>query len=202
MERMKLPSILGSPAAIAKIREKGYASYSSLKDVRDGWNGKKVNYPAFDIGSEVHSRWLEDTRLQKFGKEDELMVKRMVTALKADKLATKILTGAQVEVEFKVPILGLPILGYIDILPPAKIVGDLKTTKCTTLKSFMEQQDFLQPAIYLEATEREDFYYIGVSKLPPHTVFTFRVSKYPDKLKAARVQMKELIKYVKHKLDE
>lgn len=199
---MPIPTVLGSRPAIEKISVKGYASYSSLKNVRDGWDGKSYSYPALDIGTEVHSRWLEQTRLKKFNGVDEKMMRAMITNLNNDKLATQIKVGSQFEVEFRVPIMGLDILGYIDILPPKKIIGDLKTTKCTKLKDFIEQQDFLQPALYLTALERDDFYYVGISKVEPYEVFTFRTSQYPKRLQASLTQMKELIKYVKAKLKE
>lgn len=200
---MDIPRIIkGSTFAIDKIKVKGYASYSSLKDVRDGWNGKKFDHPALDIGGEVHSRWLEKKVLQRFSPSDEKMIKGMVASLNSDKLATKILDGAAVEEEFKIPIMGLPILGYIDILPPKKIIGDLKTTKHTSEKDFVKSMDFLQAAIYLTALKREDFYYIGISKVNPYSVFTFRVSQYPKRLQSAHNELKQLITYVKNKLKE
>ena len=186
--------------ALEYIKTKGYASYSSLKRVRDGWDGKVQSYPALDIGTELHSRFLENTILTTFDDQQEEMLAAMERSLRLDKSVVMLMKQATCEVEFKEKVYGFPTLGYIDILPPKINIGDLKTTKCTTLKAFIDQMDFLQAALYLKAMNRKDFYYIGISKVTPHPVFTFRVSAYQDRLDAAHVELKKIITHVKKSL--
>jgi len=186
--------------ALEYIRTKGYASFSSLKRVRDGWDGKVQSYPALDIGTELHSRFLENTILTTMDEEQEKMLAAMEKSLRSDRSVAMIMKDAVCEVEFKEKVYGFPTLGYIDILPPKINIGDLKTTKCTTLKSFVDQMDFLQAALYLKAMNRKDFYYIGISKVKPYPVFTFRVSAYQDRLDAAHKELKTIITHVKKSL--
>lgn len=180
------------------IRMRGYASFSTLKTFRDGGTpGNYISAPHFDHGTELHSRWLEHTRITKYDPEVEAMLRGMERSLNRDKVATMLLKGAQVEVEFNVIVHGVMTHGFIDILPPKLFVGDLKTTSLTTRKAFIDAMDFLQAALYLLVTKRKDFYFIGVCKKPPYEVFTFRVSDYPERMKEAHKQLKELLTYVK-----
>lgn len=183
------------------IRKRGYVSYSSLKNLRDGKMPSYAPNINFEIGTEVHLQWMEKKigNVSLFDDEQTKSIKRMVQALNKDKVASSLLKGADVEVEFNQLLKGVRCFGYIDILPPVKLIGDLKTTSLTTSKAFIEQQDFLQPALYMAITKREDFYYIGVSKAN-YQVFTERVSKYPERLKKSQNELNQLLKYVKEHL--
>lgn len=188
-------------SVIEYIRMRGHASYSSLKMLRDGGTpGVYKKALHFDIGTELHARWLEKQKPKKFDKPVEEVISGMYSSLNRDKVATILLKGAQVEYEFTQPLYGVTVHGFVDILPPKVLIGDLKTTALNSRSSFIGSMDFLQAALYLNVMARKDFYYIGVSKVKPYQVFTFRVSDYPARLKQAQGELKELLTYVKTKL--
>ncbi len=82
--------------ALQYIKEKGYASYSSLKNVRDCVDPtKKTSAVWFDVGTEVHSRFLEKKKpILKLSKEDTASVVSMVEALELpDAVRALLLSG-------------------------------------------------------------------------------------------------------------
>ena len=184
--------------ALQYIKEKGYASYSSLKNVRDCVDPtKKTSAVWFDVGTEVHSRFLEKKKpILKLSKEDTDSVVSMVEALELHPVVRRLMFKAQVEQYFKQKLWGLMVSGYIDILPQ-KDVADLKTTRHKNQHDFAAAMDFLQAAMYRAVTKRKDFYYIGIQKEKPFNVFIFNVHQYPDRIKQADEELKYLIKYVK-----
>jgi len=184
--------------ALKYIQEKGYASYSSLKNVRDCVDpSKKTSAVWFDVGTEVHSRFLEKKKpILKLSKEDTASVVSMVEALELHPVVRRLMFKAKVEQYFKQKLWGLMVSGYIDILPP-KDVADLKTTRHKNQHDFAANMDFLQAAMYRAVTKRKDFYYIGIQKEKPFNVFIFNVHQYPDRIKQADEELKYLIKYVK-----
>jgi len=185
---------------IEYIRKRGYVSFSSLKNLRDGTMKTYTANINFDIGTEVHSRWMEKTKTKtRWNADHEKNINAMVNALNEDKISSGLLKGAAVEVEFDKIINGVRVFGYIDILPKIKLIGDLKTTALISGDAFIKQMDFLQAALYLKAMNREDFYYIGISKIT-HAVFPYRVSKYPDRMMAANKELITLLNYVKEKI--
>lgn len=184
--------------ALQYIKEKGYASYSSLKNVRDCVDPtKKISAVWFDVGTEVHSRFLEKKKpILKLSAQDNQAVKSMVEALERHPVVSQLMLKAKVEQYFKQKLWGLMVSGYIDILPP-KDVGDLKTTRLKNQHAFAAAMDFLQAAMYRAVTKRKDFYYVGIQKEPPFNVFIFNVHQYPDRIAQADEELKYLIKYVK-----
>lgn len=185
-------------AALNYIKERGYASYSSLVNVRDCREPRITKTQYFDVGTETHARFLEKRKALKLSKADTATVVNMVNALEAHPVVTKLMKNAQVEQKFHQPLYGLPVLGYIDILPP-KDIADLKTTRHRNQHDFAANMDFLQAAMYLGVMRRKDFYYIGVQKEKPFNVFIFNVNQYPKRIADAKEELKYLIKYVKNK---
>jgi hypothetical protein len=104
------------------------------------------------------------------------------------------------EEKFEQDLWGLKVLGYIDI--NSFDIGDLKTTHHSSLKQFISSMDFLQAALYLTVTRKENFYYIGVSKQKPHNLLIFNVKDYPAKLAKAMADLNRLIRYVRGKIYE
>lgn len=190
----------GSGLMLDYIRQRGYVSFSSLKNLRDGGKPGYTGSIHTDVGTETHSRWLEKKKIKTFDKENEEVIQGMVKALNADKVASSMLINAKVEVEFTELVYGYPAHGYIDIYPPGTYLGDLKTTKLTDRASFIKSMDFLQAALYMHAKKKDDFHYIGVCKIKPHPVFTFKVSHYPSQLDDAQRELKSLMLYVKKKI--
>lgn len=184
--------------ALQYIKEKGYASYSSLKNVRDCVDPtKKSGGVWFDVGTEVHSRFLEKKKpILELSDDDTNSVVKMVEALELHPVVRRLMFKAKVEQYFKQKLWGLMVSGYIDILPP-KDVADLKTTRHKNQHDFAANMDFLQAAMYRAVTKRKDFYYIGIQKEKPFNVFIFNVHQYPDRIAKADEELKYLIKYVK-----
>jgi len=184
--------------ALQYIKDKGYASYSSLKNVRDCVDPtKKTSAVWFDVGTEVHSRFLEKKKpILKLSKDDAASVVSMVEALELHPVVRRLMYRAKVEHYFKQKLWGLMVSGYIDILPP-KDVADLKTTRHKNQHDFAANMDFLQAAMYRAVTKRKDFYYIGIQKEKPFNVFIFNVHQYPERIRQADEELKYLIKYVK-----
>lgn len=185
--------------AIDYIRKRGYASYSSLKNVRDKEIPQYKTTTYFKFGGELHSRSLENHILDKLSEAEEIQLLGMRRKLWTHPIWRKLMANAKVEVEFKQPLWGIIVLGYIDILNKDS-VADLKTTSCGSMKQFVESMDFLQAALYLAVTGFKDFYYIGICKRAPYEVWIFNVNQYPDRLAAANKQLRELIAYLKTKL--
>lgn len=193
---------LDDKPALEYIRQRGYASYSSLKNVRDCVVPTESNEAYFKFGTELHARFLEgiETPGVLSPAEEELAV-ALLASLRADKMVMALMKGATFEHEFKEPVDGLVLYGFIDILKKKKYSADLKTTRHTKLKDFIDDMDFLQPALYMAISKTPDFYYIGVSK-KNQSIMTFNVNSHPARLKAAQEELKQLIKYVTSKLHE
>jgi hypothetical protein len=127
------------------------------------------------------------------------MIKGMLESLNKHKMAMLLRTGAETEVKIDQKIIGVPVIGYIDIKHP-KFLADLKTYGHTNEKQFLASQDFLQPAIYLQASGHKEFFYIGVSKIPPYKVCTYSVLQYKHRLTESQKELHQLLKYVKKKI--
>src|SRR6478609_1945087 len=167
------------PLALKYIKDRGYASHSSLKRYINGEAPSEfIGSEAQIFGKELHSRWLEKKVIDKMSAAFEMLCKAMLAALAANKMVKQLMLNVKVEVEFKVKILGVMMLGYYDILGK-NYVADLKTTRCTTLGQFVSSLDFMQAAIYLRATGFKDFYYIGITKEMQPKVIIFNVRDYP-----------------------
>jgi len=203
-------------AALDYIRKRGYASYSSIKNVRDCVEPTAYKEEVWHtFGKEHHSRLLEKKRLTILSLDEEKKLALMMQAMERNMIAKRLLIKSVNEIDFGpravldkykskrgivVPsIYGVPVYGRIDILNTDSIC-DLKTTKLTAMAAFVAAMDFLQAAIYLAAVPRKDFYYIGQSKVEPHVVMPFAVSQYPALLDSAQMEMKSLLKYIKSKL--
>lgn len=184
--------------ALKYIIERGYASYSSIKNVRDCIVPKVWSTSYFDFGTEVHSRFLEHKRT-KFMEiaEDEKAVKRACNNLADNAIVCSIMKGAKTEVKFDQDLWGLRVLGYIDIL--GADIGDLKTTRHTSPIAFANDMDFLQAALYLAVTGKRNFFYIGISKVAPYNIFVFNVNQFPERMAKANADLRRLIKYIKQK---
>lgn len=185
--------------ALEYIRQRGYASYGSLKNVRDKIVPTVSDAQHFKFGKELHSRYLEGIVLEKLSASEERQLKDMIETLKANAVAASLLKGAEVEVEFRKKIYGFPMLGYIDIKKPNNL-ADLKTTRHSNMRAFVESMDFLQAAVYLKATGAENFFYLGICKQKPYHVMPFNVRQYPVRLKKAETELQQLLAYVKRKL--
>lgn len=185
--------------AIDYIRKRGYASYSSMKNVRDAVVPSFVSTPAYDFGKELHSRDLEKKKLKTFSKEDEAKLKAMLKVLAESKVVQRLKDGAKFEQEFKQPLYGVTVLGYIDI-DGTDAVSDYKTCWHDNTKRFISEMDFLQAALYTKVRDKRDFYYIGICKEPPHVLMIFNVQQYLERLKFAQVELKNLLTYIKLKL--
>lgn len=183
-------------AALQYIRDKGYVSYSSLCNVieRRAPEPFKVT-PYYTFGKELHSRFLERKKLEVLPPAQEVQLKEMVHNLAEDAMVQRLMDGAQCEVDFDTKINGLRFYGRIDIKNFA--IGDLKTTALTNKHLFANQMNFLQPAIYCRATKTKDFYYIGISKVPPHPVMVFSVRQYEHRWMEANQLLDRYIKYLK-----
>lgn len=202
-------------AAIDYIRQRGYASYSSIKNVRDCVVPAAYKEEVWHrFGKEHHSRYLEKKKLTKLTNEEESRLRDMMMVLSKHKIAASLVAKSRNEIDYGpasvlvkyksngivVPsIYGLPVYGRIDILN-INNVCDLKTTKLTNKKAFAASMDFLQAAVYLAATDLTDFYYIGQSKVAPYTVMVFNVNEYPERLLTAVFELKKLCKYISKKL--
>lgn len=188
------------------IKERGYASYSSLKNLRDGDEPFHGSTKALDIGTETHSRWLEGVVLQIYDDEDEETIMGMVNALNKHKQAMALLQGSMKEVEFHCPLRGVMVKGYIDILKyknlayPSEHMADLKTLGHNNERKFHADMDFMQPAMYQMIKGPLPFYYIGVSKIKPHPIFIFNTARYPERIKADRNELINQLTYVKERI--
>lgn len=186
--------------ALEYIRKRGYASYSSIKNVRDKLVPEFFSSPAIRFGKELHSRFLENKKLETLSKEEEKHLKAMLIVLENSRVVESLMDGAATEVEFKQLLKGVMVLGYIDIDARKLHISDLKTTSTTSLVAFVKSMDFLQAVLYLAVSGAKDFYYIGINKKPPYPLFIFSAAQYPERLAAARKEMETLLKYLKKKL--
>jgi hypothetical protein len=184
--------------AIDYIRQRGYASYSSLKNVRDREIPQVINAKYLTFGKELHSRFLENKKLETMDEAQEKQVDAMIKSLRAHPVVKLIMKGAKTEVKFHQKLNGVWVLGYIDILNFD--IADLKTTRLKNFKQFAASMDFLQAALYLAVTKKKDFHYIGICKEAPYEVIPFSVRQFPDRLEAAKEELNTLLAYLKKKL--
>lgn len=185
--------------ALDYIRQRGYASYSSMCNVRDKRDPQPfIENKDFEFGKELHSRFLERKKIKTLSPENEALLKHMVHSLANDSMVAKLMERAKVEVEFDQKVNGLRCYGRIDILTFA--VADLKTTRITNKGTFVRAMDFLQAALYTVVAKKKDFYYVGVSKVPPYNVMVFNVRNYNFYFKHAQEQLEYLTKYIKKQL--
>lgn len=183
--------------ALQYIKDRGYASHSSLKRYING--EAPDNYFSSDaqtFGKELHSRFLEKKLVIKMSTPLEMLCKAMLLALKLDKMVQRLMLKIKVEQEFKLKILDVMMLGYFDIVGK-NYIADLKTTRCTTLNQFVSSLDFMQAAIYLRATGFKDFFYIGITKEMQPKVIIFNVRDYPDRLAKADAELVYWLKQLK-----
>lgn len=186
-------------AALDRIRARGYCSYSSIKCVRDKEQPSHKDEKYFKFGKELHSRHLEKVTLEILSVDEEKHLRGMGRALESNSIVRRLMTGARVEVKFFQELYGINVLGHIDIWNRENL-ADLKTTYLSNPRTFAAKTDMLQAAIYLTVTGAKNFYYIGICKLPPYKIMIFNVNEYPERLAAAKVEMKKLLKYIKSKL--
>lgn len=186
------------------IKRRGYVSYSSLRNLRDQnmvqLQPKSEVY--YEVGSELHSRFLEKQEIKKFDAETEAQLEGMLKSLYKDRLVQSLLKHPLLtcEREFRMKLNGVPVLGYVD-MDAAPIFGaDLKTIGHKNEKRFIDTMDFLQPAMYCRARNMKDFYYIGISKQAPYEVFTFNARTYKDRMNEAFIQLENLLTDVKKRI--
>lgn len=193
----------GSDAlALQYIRDRGYCSYSSMKNVRDKEDPKPfVETPYYQFGKELHSRFLEKKKIMTLTdlRENEKLLKICINKLADNTLVCKVMENATCEIDFNEIIMGVKLFGRIDILAPVHI-GDLKTTRVTSMKQFVEAMDFLQAALYCRVKKLKDFYYIGISKVSPYDVFVFNARHIQQKWNDANDQLDYLLRYLKTNL--
>lgn len=205
--------------ALDYIRKRGYASYSSIKMVRDcEVPGGFVDGPWFAFGKELHSRDLEKKKIATLTEPEEKQLAAMLKSLDTHAVYQRLKRDAKFEIPFgpesilrkyKEQKTGLvirdlhtvPVYGRIDILNLAdNHVSDLKSTREKTMKGFAESMDFLQAALYLAVTRAKDFYYVGICKQPPYNVMVFSVAQYPDRLRASQKDLTRLLKHINKNL--
>lgn len=188
-------------AALLYIQQKGYASYSSMVNVRDKKTPSPfIETPAYRFGKELHSRFLEHKKIITLTPDEEQLLKNMVNALCDDPIVMNLMQKAKCEVEFDTKLDGLRVYGRIDILTFA--IGDLKTTRLSNIVTFANEMDFLQAALYLRVTKKKDFYYVGTSKVPPYKPMVFNVNQYPERMIIANKQLDFLIDYIKFRINK
>ena len=181
-----------------------FVSYSSLKMYRDCVVPGKIYGRHFLFGIALHALFLEGKKEKEWKlltKVERALCLAMVLALKATTIVIRLMTGVKVEQEFTKIVFGVLCKGRIDILAKSYI-GDLKSTKLTNKKQFIASMDFLQVAMYFAATGLKDFYYIGVTKTFPIKVFIFNAADYPERIKAAQMELKKYLLMLKKDLDK
>lgn len=184
--------------ALDYIRQRKYASYSSMCLVRDKKDPQPfVETEYYEFGKELHSRFLEKKKIKTLSPENEKLLKKMLNSLADDPMVCKLMEKAKCEVEFDEKVNGLRVYGRIDILTFA--VADLKTTRISNKATFERAMDFLQAALYTRVTKLKNFYYIGISKKPPHNVMVFNARNHLY-FESANKQLDQLTKYIKSKL--
>lgn len=182
--------------ALEYIRMRGYASYSSMVNVRDKRDPQPFKVtPYYTFGKELHSRFLEHKKLVTLSPEDEKLLKILINKLADDIMVQRIMYEAKTEQKFDLKLNGVRVLGYIDI--DGNDLGDLKTTRHTGMKAFVPAMDFLQAALYKRVTGKRNFFYIGASKSPPYDIMVFNVNDYVPQLRIANAQLDYLLAYLK-----
>lgn len=186
------------------IRQRGYVSYSSLSNLKKGemLEIRPKSQVWHDVGTEIHSRFLESTVTKKFDLTTEAMLDGMERSLRKDKLVDSLISHSlyTTEKEFRTKLDGVPVVGYVDMDAAPIFLADLKSIGHRNEKKFIESMDFLQPALYCKVRRVRDFYYIGISKIAPYEVFTFNVNQYPERFQQACNELDKLLNHVKTKI--
>lgn len=148
------------------------------------------------FGNTLHLRCL--TKSKERGKIDVEILERMVTVWFKSTLVKKLLHRSVREKKLYVFINGVKLAIILDIEQPHTRTGaDLKSTSCTTLAAFIakaiELDYFRQGLIYKTGRRLREFYFIGVSKQYPHSIFPLRIDDFPEEMEYARQELEFLL---------
>jgi len=158
----------------------------------------------FKFGTELHTAWLEKGKRELILTDDEeITLATMLLRLQESSLQEVVdHPDCQLEIDVEAKVFGVDVRGRLDIFnKKKKIIGDLKTTSCTSYKQFfysaVKYDYFRQAYLYQKMTGVSNFYFIAVSKYPPYNVFTLNVADHPRQMYAAIQETKFLLYYYK-----
>lgn len=156
-------------------------------------------------GNAVHEVFLvgKNLFLKKCNNKERKAVQGMVIVLGDHTVVRSLMANSLREQKFYVFIDGVQMAMILDIKQiHSKTGADLKTTACATLEEFtakaVEYGYFRQGETYKQGAELKHFYFIGITKNPPHRVFILDVSKFPVEQAYAQQELKFLLYFFKH----
>lgn len=148
------------------------------------------------FGNTLHLCCLTGSR--NFGKIDTQKAVNMTENFRAHPVVRSLMEKAIVEKKRYAVINGVMISLILDIEQPhVRRASDLKTTTAKSLREFIEKaielDYFRQGETYIIARKLDDFFFIGLGKNPPHSIFIFSVNEYPEEREYAREELALLL---------
>lgn len=170
---------------------------SMLKRHLTGVNQFYGNEAHLKFGSELHKRFLQPRRKKDWLPADqELILDSMVKRLKQNNFVKTFLSDSVNEKICVKSWFDQRIKVIIDAERKGTII-DLKTTSCTSFQAFIHSAIsygyFRQAAIYSGVRNAKEFFFVGVSKKPPHDIFIINVNEFPDLLRDGTDEAMHLI---------
>lgn len=154
------------------------------------------------FGNALHERYLIDSYVRKVTDDEGKLLLGMITALRKHIIAIALMKDSEREMKIYDRLNGVEVAMILDIKQVKKKTGaDLKSSACKTYKEFLESAIkygyFRQGKTYKLGAKLNHFYFIGVSKFPPHPVFILYVNDYPEEEQYAEQELKFLLYFYK-----
>lgn len=155
------------------------------------------------FGNALHERWLVNSYTRKVTADESKLLLGMIKALQKHVIACALIKDSEREQKIYDKLNGVEVAMILDIKQVRKKTGaDLKTTACKTYQDFLDSAIkygyFRQGKTYKLGARLSHFYFIGVSKLPPHPVFILYVNDHPEEEAYAEQELKFLLYFYKH----
>jgi len=155
------------------------------------------------FGNALHERWLVSSFVRTVSPQEDKLLRGMIEALKKHVIACALIKDSEREQKIYDKLNGVEVAMILDIKQVRKKTGaDLKTTACTTYKEFLDSAIkygyFRQGKTYKLGARLQHFYFIGISKTPPHPVFILYVNDHKEEEQYAEQELKFLLYFYKH----
>jgi len=158
------------------------------------------------FGSAAHETYYKgdfDNAFKRLDDEQRERIKAMLKSLDKHPVAKSLRQGAVCEQRTEVELNGVKVTVILDAeQKKLSRVSDLKTTKCKTLQQVEAKAgEYSYPrqlTTYKLGRRHRNAYNVFVCVEPPHEVFIYDLSRYPDEISYAERELEFLLYFTKH----
>lgn len=156
-----------------------------------------------DFGSALHERALVNSYVRVVSAEQERHLKQMLANYKLHPIVKRLLVRAVFEIKEYAKLNGVLVAYILDIHQRhVKTGSDIKTTNATSLEDFIRKAiEFGYPrqgVTYKKCAGLKNFFFIGIMKTPPYTVYIFNLADYPEEELYAEYELDFLLHIYKY----